>query len=59
MFQVYLNHNNLHYLSENLLPWNQMEKLSLNDNPWACSWENEWMKNLKDKDYVIGNITNM
>lgn len=39
---VYLDHDALETLSKELLPWQQLSHLTLNDNPWHCNCELGW-----------------
>lgn len=41
--EVYLQENFLHTLADDLLPWNQLEKLDLQHNPWTCDCRMNWL----------------
>ena len=44
---LYLSHNRLEYLPQQLLPdftnWGQLTALDIQGNPWQCDCHNEWM----------------
>ncbi|XP_075215930.1 extracellular matrix protein 2-like isoform X2 [Lycorma delicatula] len=46
---VRLDNNNLHHISEHLLPWSQLEVLDLSGNPWHCDCGLKWILDLKEK----------
>lgn len=47
LHQVSLHDNQLHTLSQDLLPWVTIEKVELHDNPWRCDCRIRWMKKLR------------
>ncbi|KAJ9591611.1 hypothetical protein L9F63_001825, partial [Diploptera punctata] len=40
--QLHIMSNNLHYLSENLVPWESMTVIDVQNNPWRCDCNLEW-----------------
>ncbi|XP_064482334.1 phospholipase A2 inhibitor-like isoform X2 [Ornithodoros turicata] len=44
--QLHLQDNNMKFLSENTAPWDEIEVLDLQGNPWACECTNAWMRKL-------------
>lgn len=42
--KLYLSHNKLGYLDSHLLThWDKLEALELQNNPWICDCENQWI----------------
>lgn len=41
--ELYLNNNGLQRISKYLLPWNKMEKVTLDGNPWVCDCRLYWL----------------
>lgn len=44
--EVYLNNNGLQRISKYLLPWNKVDKVTLDGNPWACDCRLFWLAQL-------------
>lgn len=44
--EVYLNNNGIQRISKYLLPWNKMEKVTLDGNPWVCDCRLYWLAQL-------------
>ena len=51
---VYLSNNDLSFISKDLLPWDELETLSLEGNRWHCNCDLAWMVDVElIDDFVI------
>lgn len=43
-FQLYLGNNKLSYLDSDIVArWDGLSELNINENPWTCECENQWL----------------
>uniref|UniRef100_A0A1B6D9I9 LRRCT domain-containing protein n=1 Tax=Clastoptera arizonana TaxID=38151 RepID=A0A1B6D9I9_9HEMI len=44
--ELYLNNNNLKIISKYLVPWDKLDKITLEENPWICDCRTGWLADL-------------